>query len=343
MKALKLGIIGAGSFVIKRHIPEIIKEKKKIKLVSICRRNVKNLDKIGKKFKIKSLYTNHIEMLKREKLDVVLIASPHTLHYQHAVDVLKYNCHVIIEKPIATSVNDVKKIINLSIKKNKKVIPIYNPPYESHMMELKKLISNKKKFGKIEHVNLTWLDYKSPFFGKGPFIKSQISEIMPTNFRLNKNLSAGGILFDSGCHLIAELIWIINKKPKTIFANFDNLKTELRLSLSIEFNNLLFANINIIGDSNFKTRRLESCYWGEKQTIRLIGKPYTINVYNNKIKKVENIKKFKKLKTPIIESINHIKKNKKLEITLNQSLYIIAIIKHAYKSAKSKKKEIINY
>ena len=29
MKALKLGIIGAGSFVIKRHIPEIIKEKKK--------------------------------------------------------------------------------------------------------------------------------------------------------------------------------------------------------------------------------------------------------------------------------------------------------------------------
>ena len=55
------------------------------------------------------------------------------------------------------------------------------------------------------------------------------------------------------------------------------------------------------------------------------------------------MKKFKKLDTPILESIKHIKKNKKLEISLNQSLNIISIIEHAYKSAKSKKKETINY
>ena len=343
MKALRLGIIGVGNFVIKRHIPEIIEAKKKIKLVSICRRNVKSLIKIGEKFKISSLYTDYTEMLKKEKLDVILIASPHSLHFKHAIEALRYNCHVIIEKPMVTSANQAKKIIQVAKIKNKKIIPLYNPPYESHMSELKKLVSDKKRFGKIEHINLTWLDYKSSFFGKGSFIESQISEIMPTNFRLDKNLSAGGILFDSGCHLIAELIWIIKKKPKAIFANFDNLNTELRLTLSIEFENLFFANINIVGDSKFKIRRLESCYWGEKQTVRLTGKPYQINIFEKNNNNTKIVKKFKKLDTPILESIKHIKKNKKLEISLNQSLNIISIIEHAYKSAKSKKKETINY
>tara|TARA_B100000787_G_C16197519_1_gene302015 strand:+ start:2025 stop:3056 length:1032 start_codon:yes stop_codon:yes gene_type:complete len=343
MRPLRLGIIGAGNFVVKRHIPEILEIKDKIELACICRRDEKILKDIGKLFGIKSLYRNHLEMLKSEKLDLVLIASPHSLHYRHAIDALNFNCHVIIEKPMATSLEESKKMVIFAKKKKKKIIALYNPPFEGHIKTLKKIISDKKIFGKVEHVNLTWLDYKSPFFGKGQFLKSQLSKIMPSNFRKNNKLSAGGILFDSGCHLIAEIVWILKDKPNSIYANFDKLNKELRLSLSIEYKNLFFININIIGNSQFNSRRVESCYFGSKCTVKLTGKPYEISIIKKNSKKTNLIKNFLKVKTPILEAVDNIIRNKKLEISLDQSLSITSIIEHAYKSSKSGKKEKIKY
>lgn len=341
-KILRMGIIGAGSFCVKRHIPEILKVNNEIKLVSISRRNNQKLKIIGKIFGIKSLYQNYLEMLKKEKLDLVLISSPHTLHYKHAKDSLRHNCHVIIEKPMTTNLKDAKKIFYYAKKKKRKIIPIFNPPFESHNKKLKELISRKKSFGNLEHVNLTWSDYKSPFFGEGKFIKEQLTKIMPTNFRSNKNLSAGGILFDSGCHLIAELIWIVNKNPIFVYSNFNNKKKELKLTLTLEFKNSVYANINIIGNSLFKKRRLESSYWGSKQLIRLTGKPYNISILNKNYK-INNIKTFSNQVTPVKQAINYIKNKSKLEIGLKNSLSIISIIEHAYKSAKSHQKEKIIY
>ena len=343
MKTLRLGIIGAGSFVVKRHIPEILKIKNQVKLVSICRRNKKKLNIISNLFKIDSFYSNHIEMLKNENLDLVLIASPHSLHYKHALDSLKFNCHVVIEKPMTTTLEESKKLIQFAKKKNKKIIPLLNPPFENHLYKLKKIILNKSKFGNLEHANLTWLDYKSPFFGKGIFTSSQISKIMPTNFRLNKRLSSGGILFDSGCHLIAEVIWILNKKPNSIYASMNDLNSELRLTITMIFKNSLFINLNIIGDSQFKNRRVESCYWGSKQVARMTGKPFRIDISGSNSDKIKTVKNFNNVNTPIKEAMNHINKNKKLEVTLDQSKTIISIIQSAYKSAKTGKKELIRY
>ena len=36
----------------------------------------------------------------------------------------------------------------------------------------------------------------------------------------------------------------------------------------------------IIGASKFKSRRVESCYWGTKKTVRMTGKPYQIEIFN---------------------------------------------------------------
>jgi predicted dehydrogenase len=58
MSQIRLGIIGAGNFVYKRHIPEIL-ESRKVKLVSLCRRDIKQLKKIGKYSGFSSLYINH--------------------------------------------------------------------------------------------------------------------------------------------------------------------------------------------------------------------------------------------------------------------------------------------
>ena len=194
MKKLKLGIIGAGSFFLKRYFEEISNEKR-VKLVSLCRTDKDNLNKIGKLVGVKKLYSNANEMLIKENLDFVLITSPHSKHFTHIKMALNNNIHVLIEKPLIVDEDEKKKIKIINKKTKKKIISIYNPPYESHFHQLKKLIYNKS-FGNIKYVNIFWSDNKKDIYNN-KIIKS--NSIQSKNFRFKNNITDGSILFDSTC------------------------------------------------------------------------------------------------------------------------------------------------
>ncbi|MGW0196555.1 Gfo/Idh/MocA family protein [Nonomuraea sp. NPDC003201] len=56
-------------------------------------------------------YTSHREMLARERLDGVIITSPHNLHAEMTVDAAGAGVHVLVEKPMATTVADCTAMI----------------------------------------------------------------------------------------------------------------------------------------------------------------------------------------------------------------------------------------
>ena len=64
---------------------------------------------------------NYLDMLNDDEVDVVNICTPNYLHASMAIDVLKSGKHVLIEKPMALSTIDSKKIIETSKKENKLV------------------------------------------------------------------------------------------------------------------------------------------------------------------------------------------------------------------------------
>ncbi|MFI6476962.1 Gfo/Idh/MocA family protein [Nonomuraea sp. NPDC050663] len=56
-------------------------------------------------------YPGHREMLAAERLDGVIVTSPHTLHAQQTLDVAAAGVHVLVEKPMGTSVEDCTAMI----------------------------------------------------------------------------------------------------------------------------------------------------------------------------------------------------------------------------------------
>ena len=102
-------MVGAGNFFLKRYLEEI-NLNKNVELTSICRRNKTNLNKISKITGVKNTYVNHKTMFKKENLDIALIMSPHSKHYEHLRDAIKSNLNILIEKPIVVTDNQVKKI-----------------------------------------------------------------------------------------------------------------------------------------------------------------------------------------------------------------------------------------
>lgn len=57
-----------------------------------------------------ALYTDYKEMLEKEDVDTVIICTPDTTHREITVDCLQKNKHILIEKPLATTLEDCIKI-----------------------------------------------------------------------------------------------------------------------------------------------------------------------------------------------------------------------------------------
>jgi UDP-N-acetyl-2-amino-2-deoxyglucuronate dehydrogenase len=72
---------------------------------AVCDRNADRAQAFAAQYGV-TPYTDVRQMVEREKLDVVLVCTPHPVHAAPAIDALKAGAHVLVEKPMATSLAD---------------------------------------------------------------------------------------------------------------------------------------------------------------------------------------------------------------------------------------------
>jgi len=68
------------------------------------------------------LYQDHKKLLSRDDIDAVVIATPEDLHREFVVDAASYGKHILLEKPIATTLEDADTIITECTKNNVKLM-----------------------------------------------------------------------------------------------------------------------------------------------------------------------------------------------------------------------------
>jgi predicted dehydrogenase len=81
-------------------------------MYAICQRTREQLDAVGDKFGIDVRYTDYAEMLKDPAIDVIHVNTPLQLHADHVVAALLAGKHVGCTIPMATSVEDCKRIVD---------------------------------------------------------------------------------------------------------------------------------------------------------------------------------------------------------------------------------------
>lgn len=107
---LKIAIIGLGFGA--EFIP-IYQKHPNAEMYAICQRNKSKLDEIGDAFGIEKRYTDYAELLKDPEIDAVHINTPIPNHAEQSIAALKAGKHVACTVPMATSVEDCKKIVEL--------------------------------------------------------------------------------------------------------------------------------------------------------------------------------------------------------------------------------------
>jgi UDP-N-acetylglucosamine 3-dehydrogenase len=114
---VRYGIIGCGAIAQRRHIPECIANPDS-KLAALADPVAERVNELATKFGCKA-YTDYKEMLKDPNLDAIIVAGPNSLHAQQTIEALQAGKHVLCEKPMATTREDAKAMLDASKKAGK--------------------------------------------------------------------------------------------------------------------------------------------------------------------------------------------------------------------------------
>ena len=119
--AARIGVVGIGWWACFNHIPTL-QASGDVEAVAICDLNDARLDEVGDQFGIAARYKDVAEMVRAERLDGVIISTPHVAHTVPAIAALQAGAHVLVEKPMATTAADGRAIAAAGVAAGRQVM-----------------------------------------------------------------------------------------------------------------------------------------------------------------------------------------------------------------------------
>ncbi len=117
MAPLKFGLIGCGRIAEANHIPEIASLGKKAVVAALFDTRKGKAEALAAKFNLKPKICKSLEELLASDIDAVMIATPNLYHHQQTLAALNAGKHVLVEKPMASSLEEADEMIDLAAKK----------------------------------------------------------------------------------------------------------------------------------------------------------------------------------------------------------------------------------
>jgi predicted dehydrogenase len=117
----RIGLVGIGWWATINHVPAIMAHKD-AEIVGLCDLDRQRVDTIGDQFGIAGRYTDLAAMLAAEKLDGLIVSTPHVAHTAPTLAGLAAGAHVLVEKPMATRAEDGRAIAAAAVKYARQVM-----------------------------------------------------------------------------------------------------------------------------------------------------------------------------------------------------------------------------
>lgn len=146
MSRLNVGIIGCGN-VAPMHI-SAWGRLKEVSIKAVCDTNLERAAMFARNWGIPNYYGDITEMLAKNEISAVSIATPAETHADLAIEAMENNCDVVLEKPFASTVREADKIIDCSQRTNRKLTVIHNFRFFPTMIKACSLVRNNL-LGKI--------------------------------------------------------------------------------------------------------------------------------------------------------------------------------------------------
>lgn len=165
------------------------------------------------------VYERYEAMLDEQTFDAVLISTPHTLHYEHAMACVERGNSVFIEKPMVTNVADAVRLVDAVDERGEVLQVGYQRHFDPAYREVKRVLDD----GQLGEINLV----------SGHLAHGWLESKDEGSWRLNPELAGGGQLYDSGSHLLDLLLWLTDATPESVAATMDYGGTDVDVNTAL--------------------------------------------------------------------------------------------------------------
>jgi predicted dehydrogenase len=232
---VRVGLIGTGG-IMGRHIGNLLEIPRQASIVALCDIDPARIQRTVERWPALSetpSFADYREMIEKVDLDAVVIATPHTCHYEQIRDSLDAGLHVLVEKPMVCTVEHAKDVVARAKRKRKILNIAYQRHYDPSFRYARKLIADGK-LGKVSYITA---------------MQAQNWYGLKDSWRGDPALSGGGQLNDSGSHLLDVMLWVTDLVPAEVFAYINNIEARVDIlsALSVKFEGGALGNIAVVG------------------------------------------------------------------------------------------------
>lgn len=271
---MKYALIGCGR-IATNHIKAVINNG--LDLIAVCDVQPEHMETLLAKHNLQDQqgikrYIDYRKMIEENELDLVGIATESGIHAEIALYCIDHGINVIIEKPMAMSMQDAEEIIRRSEEKHVKVSACHQNRFNIAVQEMRKALE-AGRFGKLSHgsIHVRWNRNKD-YYTQAPWRGTWDQD--------------GGALMNQCIHGIDLLRWMMGDEVEEVYGvtrqQFHHYLEAEDIGMAVvKFKNGAVATIE--GTTNVYPQNLEETLYlfGENGTVKLGGKSTNnIDVWN---------------------------------------------------------------
>lgn len=270
MDKFRVAIIGAGHIAEKMAIT--LSSMSGVEKYAVASRSLDKAGQFAEKFGFTKAYGSYSDLVNDSNVDLIYVATPHSMHYKHAKMCLEKGIPVLCEKAFTANAEQARKLIALSKERNVFIAEAIWTRYMPLSMKIKELLEG----GVIGVPHTITANLCYPISDKERLIKPEL---------------AGGALLDIGVYLLNFAAMYFGTNIEKIISHCTKTETgvDAQDTITMFFDKERMAVLNcsiyaqsdrnavISGDNGF-------------MVIENINNPECIKIYNSEYKLVQEIK-----------------------------------------------------
>lgn len=269
---IRVGIIGAGNFIQRNHLANLLKLPEEYELVAIAEKTPASAAAIKQKYKLNYVTTDFRQILSDPEIDLVVIGTHHNLHAFLVTESIKSGKHVLVEKPLAIGHKELLMVEN-AIKEKPDVIAAvgFNRRYSPLIQKAKSVI--------LKNGTPVVINYRV-----------NAGHIPPESWVQNLE-EGGGRIVGEVCHFVDLIAYLVGGNVKTLEAvnvptDSINIKSEDNLIITMSFDNGSIGVIiyTSVGGIEMEKERIEIFSNGSSLVVKDFIELQTFNCEEQGIK-----------------------------------------------------------
>jgi predicted dehydrogenase len=264
MEPLRLAVVGAGG-IAQRNAMEAARSGA-VKIAGVFDLNVKVAREMAKSLGV-PVFSSYEQLLESGDVEAVLMSTPHHVHKSMTVQAAAAGKHVMVEKPIATTMADADEMIAACRRAGVALTVNYSFRYLPKVIKARQLVQDGA-LGEITGVQIIAHQFKDPGYWMGARSNS------PDDWRSSREKCGGGFLIMNVCHTIDYLYYITGMRGTRVYSEYATLASpgdvEDIVSVSCRWGSAAVGSISassIMRGADVGEERI----WGTKGTIILDG------------------------------------------------------------------------